>query len=151
MFHWSRWFFFSCLFFSFLLDQKRNKKSSLKIKNLKTTSKLHSVPRAVRLTGSTRGALPFRFFVVFYVFNLRAGLRIVKHRRLLLLKQCVTSIWRITHHELLFTNFVILTKEESSLVAHTSTFYLSRWFFFSCLFFSFLLDQKRNKKITAWK
>jgi hypothetical protein len=39
--------------------------SSLKIKSLKTTSKFHSAPRAVRPMGSTRGVLPLHFFVVF--------------------------------------------------------------------------------------
>ena len=52
---------------------KRNKRSSLKIKNLKTTSKLCSAARAVCLSGSSRGLLPLHFFVFFDVFNLRAG------------------------------------------------------------------------------
>ena len=105
----------------------------------KTTSKRRSTARAVRTAFSTRGLLPLCFFVVFYAFYLRASLRIVKHRRLDLLYQCVTPIWRITHHELLFTNFVILTKEESPRVARTSTFYFSRLLSFLCLFFSFVL------------
>jgi hypothetical protein len=45
-----------------------NKISSLKIKNFKTISKLRSAARAVRLSGSTRGLLPLRFFVVFFRF-----------------------------------------------------------------------------------
>jgi hypothetical protein len=45
-----------------------NKRSSLKIKNSKTTSKLCSAVRAVRLSGSTRGLLPRRFFIVFLRF-----------------------------------------------------------------------------------
>jgi hypothetical protein len=44
------------------------KKSKLKIQNSKTTSKLCSAARAVRLSGSTRGLLPLRFLVVFYAF-----------------------------------------------------------------------------------
>ena len=42
--------------------------SSLKIENLKTTSKLCSAARAVRLSGSTCGLLPLRFLVVFRRF-----------------------------------------------------------------------------------
>jgi hypothetical protein len=44
---------------------KRNKRSSLKIKNLKTTSKCRSSARVVRFLSSTRGLLPLYFFVVF--------------------------------------------------------------------------------------
>ena len=44
----------------------------LKIQNVKTTSKLHSAPLAVRLSGSACGGTAFPFFVVFDVFNLRA-------------------------------------------------------------------------------
>ena len=47
---------------------KRNKRSSLKIKSLKTTSKFRSSARAVRVSGSTCGLLPLRFFVVFWRF-----------------------------------------------------------------------------------
>ncbi|WP_339921677.1 hypothetical protein, partial [uncultured Flavobacterium sp.] len=39
-----------------------------------------SAARAVRLSGSTRGLLPRRFIVVFDVFNLRAGLGVVKKK-----------------------------------------------------------------------
>jgi hypothetical protein len=53
----------------FVLIQ-RNKNQGFQIKSLKTTSKLRSAPRAVRLSGSTRGVLPLRFFVVFYAFYL---------------------------------------------------------------------------------
>ncbi len=63
---------------SFLLSwYKRNKKSSLQIKSLKTTLKFRSAPRAVRPADSTRGVLPLHFFVVFYAFYLRANLRAV--------------------------------------------------------------------------
>ena len=134
------------ILFFFAWSKKKQKNHYLKIKSAKTTSKRRSTARAVLTASSTRGALPFRFFVVFYVFNLMAGLRIVKHRSLHLLKQCVTPIWRITHHELLFTNFVILTEEESLRVAHTSTFYFSRLLSFSCIFFSFFLIKKETKK-----
>jgi hypothetical protein len=53
--------------FDFAQDE-RNKRSSLKIKDLKTSSKLCSAARAVRLSGSTRGLLPRRFIVVFLRF-----------------------------------------------------------------------------------
>ena len=59
-----------------------NKRSSLKIKSAKTTSKRRSTARAVRTTSSTRGLLPLCFFVVFYAFYLRAVLRIANHSRL---------------------------------------------------------------------
>jgi hypothetical protein len=52
----------------FPLMEKVTKRSSLKIENLKTTSKLCSAARAVRLSGSTRGLLPLRFLVVFRRF-----------------------------------------------------------------------------------
>jgi hypothetical protein len=56
--------------------KKVTKKSSLKIKSLKTTSKFHSAPQAVRPADSTRGVLPLHFFVVFYAFYLRACLKV---------------------------------------------------------------------------
>jgi hypothetical protein len=87
--------------FSFLLDQKRNKKifmrsycffgihessiSSLQIKSLKTIVIIYltatgsppfnfkcSAAQAVRPLDFTRGLLPLHFFVVFYAFYLRA-------------------------------------------------------------------------------
>jgi hypothetical protein len=59
---------------SFLLPWcKRNKRSSLKIKSSKTTSKYRSAARAVRLPGSTRGLLPLYFFVVFLCFLFKGG------------------------------------------------------------------------------
>ena len=74
--------------YSFLLSwYKRNKRSSLKIKSAKTTSKRRSTARAVRTTSSTRGLLPLCFFVVFYAFYLRAVLRIVKHSRLVSIRR----------------------------------------------------------------
>ena len=87
---------FSWLFFSFVLitheliiylsswidNFKRNKRSSLKVKSAKTTSKRRSTARAVRLAGSTRGLLPLCFIVVFYAFYLRAVPRISERRRL---------------------------------------------------------------------
>lgn len=51
---------------------KEIKNHYLKINNLKTTSKLCSAARAVRLSGSTRGLLPLHFFVIFDIFKLRA-------------------------------------------------------------------------------
>ena len=137
----------------------------LKINNLKTTSKLHSAARAVRLSGSTCGLLPFRFYVVFYVFNLRAAPRISERRRLFLTKTIDCSHLRNTIHNLLFTpNFVVLKKEKSPKVAHFSLFtnhphvyhfnkhsisfvrfYFCRRCLFLCLFFSFVLIQKKQK------
>jgi hypothetical protein len=52
-------------YFLFCLIKKETKKSSLKIKSLKTTLKFRSAPRAVRPADSTCGALPLHFFVVF--------------------------------------------------------------------------------------
>ena len=52
---------------------KRNKRSSLKIKSLKTTSKCRSAARAVRPSSSTRGLLPLYFFVVFLCFLFKGG------------------------------------------------------------------------------
>ena len=89
--------------FSFLLDQKRNKKifmryycffvfmtrawkangwnnlrfHRLKIKNLKTTSKHRSAPRAVRQKAQLAERCHSVFSLFFYVFNLRAGLKLV--------------------------------------------------------------------------
>jgi hypothetical protein len=54
--------------------KKVTKKSSLKIKSVKTTLKCRSAAQAVRLPGSTRGLLPLYFFIAFYAFYLRAGL-----------------------------------------------------------------------------
>ena len=116
--YWERAGFIK-IFFSFVLitheliiylsswidNFKRNKRSSLKIKSAKTTSKRRSAARAVRPEGSTRGLLPLCFIVVFYAFYLRAVKRSGERRRFVYVK----------------------------------------------MFFSFLLDQKRNKKITAWK
>jgi hypothetical protein len=59
--------------FLFCLIKKETKKSSLKIKSLKTTSKYRSAARAVRLPGSTRGLLPLYFLVVFLCFLFKGG------------------------------------------------------------------------------
>jgi hypothetical protein len=76
--------FFSFLFFSFVLinpfdfaQGDGNKRSSLKIKSAKTTSKRRSAARAVRPSSSTRGLLPLYFFVVFHAFYLRASVRVL--------------------------------------------------------------------------
>ncbi|SHM93169.1 hypothetical protein SAMN05216269_1094 [Flavobacterium xinjiangense] len=61
---------------SISLMKKVTKKSSLKIKSLKTTLKFHSVPRAVRPADSTRGALPFYFVVVFLCFLFKGELKV---------------------------------------------------------------------------
>jgi hypothetical protein len=55
--------------------KKVTKKSSLKIKSLKTTSKFRSAPRAVRPADSTCGALPLHFFVVFRCFLFKGVLK----------------------------------------------------------------------------
>jgi hypothetical protein len=53
--------------------KKVTKKSSLKIKILKTSLKFHSAARAVRPSSSTRGLLPLHFFVVFLRFLFKGG------------------------------------------------------------------------------
>jgi hypothetical protein len=60
-------------FLLFSLMKKVTKKSSLKIKSLKTTLKFHSAARAVRPSSSTRGLLPLHFFVVFLRFLFKGG------------------------------------------------------------------------------
>ena len=61
----------------FSLMKKVTKKSSLKIKSSKTTSKWRSAARAVRLPGSTRGLLPLYFFVVLLCFLFKGGIGVV--------------------------------------------------------------------------
>ena len=72
---WVRLVNWNLFFFFFAWSKKKQKNQAWKFKNLKTTSKLRSTARAVRLSGSTRGLLPLRFFVVFLRFLFKGGER----------------------------------------------------------------------------
>jgi hypothetical protein len=114
------------------------KRLSLKIKSAKTTSKRRSAARAVRPSSSTRGLLPLCFFVVFHAFYLRAVARISKHR---------TLLFTIHFSQLTFHPNLCHADEGSipTSCSHQHIFILAVGDFFSCLFFSFALMQKKQK------
>ena len=72
----------------------------LKIKTLKTTSKRRSAPRAVRQKAQLAERCHFVFSLFLYVFNLRAGVRLVMRTivvfRLFVLFGCIEIILKIS-------------------------------------------------------
>ena len=79
---------------------RKQKNHCLKIKNLKTTSKHRSAPQAVRQKAQLAERCHSVFSLFFYVFNLRAGVKLVMRTivvfRLFVLFGCIEIILKIS-------------------------------------------------------